>query len=269
MNRHDEGAMRFYSFTAFDSLGVQTFVTTRGVVEEGNPYSADNLGDYTLDDSRRVAEARGRLCAVLKTSRLITPRQTHGVRVEAITPRFLQLPESEQLDLLDGVDALITDCKGVAIAVATADCVPVVLYDPRQEVAAVIHAGWRGMVGHIIYRTIEVMVDRYGVSPAALQAGIAPSIGPDEFEVGDEVVEAFRLAGFDTSVIARRYPSGRYHIDLWATATEELMACGVDLSHIEVAGICTCTHHDEFFSARALGTDSGRFLTGICMAKES
>ncbi len=261
---HDEGAMRLYSFTTFDSLpGVKTFVTTRGKVEEGNPYSTDNLGDYTPDDPMRVAEARARLRDTLGVDWLITPHQTHQVKVEAITPEFLQLPEAERIARLEGVDALVTDCPGVAIAVATADCVPVVLYDTERKVGAAIHAGWRGMAGHIIRRTIEVMIERYGVDPSCLQAGVAPSIGVDQFEVGDEVVDAFREAGFDTTAIAQRYPSGRYHVNLWAAAVEELTACGVDLSHIEVAGICTRTYHTEFFSARALGINSGRFLTGI------
>ncbi len=268
MNLHDEGAMRLYSFTTFDALpGVKTFVTTRGKVEEGNPYSTDNVGNYTPDDPNRVIEARLRLCATLQVSKLITPHQTHETKVKAVTPDFLQLPEKEQLACLEGVDALMTDCRGIAIAVATADCVPVVLYDPEQKVGAAIHAGWRGMAGHIIRCTIEAMVNRYGINPNRLYAGIAPSIGVEQFEVGDEVVEAFCTAGFDPSAIAQRYPSGRYHIDLWAAAVEELMACGVDLLHIEVAGICTRTHHTEFFSARALGINSGRFLTGICIAE--
>lgn len=107
------------------------------------------------------------------------------------------------------------------------------------------------MAGHIVRRSIDEMVNMYGTVPSDLYVAVGPSIGPDNFEVGDEVVQTFDSEGFDVNRIAHRYPSGRFHIDLWAAAVEELTACGVDLSRIEVAGICTRAHDWEFFRLAA------------------
>ena len=228
------------------------------------------LEDYRMvkyirkhDNPDRVIANRQRLCRSLGIDTLISPRQIHGTKVLSITDEFIRLSKPEQTACLDGVDAVMTDCPSVAIAVSTADCVPVLLYDAVHRACAAVHAGWRGMAGHIVRRSIDEMVNMYGTVPSDLYVAVGPSIGPDNFEVGDEVVQTFDSEGFDVNRIAHRYPSGRFHIDLWAAAVEELTVCGVDLSRIEVAGICTRAHDWEFFSARSLGFHSGRFLTGI------
>ena len=228
------------------------------------------LEDYRMvkyirkhDNPDRVIVNRQRLCRSLGIDTLISPRQIHGTKVLSITDEFIRLSKPEQTACLDGVDAVMTDCPSVAIAVSTADCVPVLLYDTVHRACAAVHAGWRGMAGHIVRRSIDEMVNMYGTVPSDLYVAVGPSIGPDNFEVGDEVVQTFDSEGFDVNRIAHRYPSGRFHIDLWAAAVEELTVCGVDLSRIEVAGICTRAHDWEFFSARSLGFHSGRFLTGI------
>ena len=228
------------------------------------------LEDYRMvkyirkhDNPDRVIANRQRLCRSLGIDTLISPRQIHGTKVLSITDEFIRLSKPEQTACLDGVDAVMTDCPSVAIAVSTADCVPVLLYDAVHRACAAVHAGWRGMAGHIVQRSIDEMVNMYGTVPSDLYVAVGPSIGPDNFEVGDEVVQTFDSEGFDVNRIAHHYPSGRFHIDLWAAAVEELTVCGVDLSRIEVAGICTRAHDWEFFSARSLGFHSGRFLTGI------
>ena len=228
------------------------------------------LEDYRMvkyirkhDNPDRVIANRQRLCRSLGIDTLISPHQIHGTKVLSITDEIIRLSKSEQTACLDGVDAVMTDCPSVAIAVSTADCVPVLLYDAVHRACAAVHAGWRGMAGHIVRRSVDEMVNMYGTVPSDLYVAVGPSIGLDNFEVGDEVVQTFNSEGFDVNRIAHRYPSGRFHIDLWAAAVEELTVCGVDLSRIEVAGICTRAHDWEFFSARSLGFHSGRFLTGI------
>ena len=261
---HETDTFRWYSFALFDALpGVVSFVTTRGAAVAGNPFSADNLGEYTDDDPGRVAANRQRLHLALGFDRLAAPHQVHGTGVAVVTDDWLDAPAAVWHERLEGVDAVATHCPGVAVAVSTADCVPVLLFDPESRACAAVHAGWRGMAAHIIRASVEAMQARYGTQPARLYAAVGPSIGPDRFEVGDEVVESFLAAGFNESAVVRRYPSQRPHIDLWAAAVEELTACGVELEHIEVAGLCTREHSDEFFSARALGVRSGRFLTGV------
>ena len=110
----------------------------------------------------------------------------------------------EQRIYLDGVDALATNVPDVCVAVSTADCVPVLLYAPDVKAVAAVHTGWRGTVQQIAAKTVRFLIEEYDADPLLMKAGIAPSIGQDAFEVGEEVVEAFREAGFDLSRIMKR-----------------------------------------------------------------
>jgi copper oxidase (laccase) domain-containing protein len=100
------------------------------------------------------------------------------------------------------------------------------------------------------------------MSAADLKVVIGPSIGPDAFEVGDEVYEAFSQAGFDMNEIAFKR-NGKWHIDLWQANALDLQQTGIARENIEIAGICTYQQHEDFFSARRLGIKSGRIYTGI------
>ena len=143
----------------------------------------------------------------------------------------------------------------------------VLLYDKERQVIAAIHAGWRGTVGRIVEKTIEVMRIQYGTEGKDLVACIGPSISLESFEVGDEVYAAFEEAGFDMTRIARRYE--KWHLDLWEANRVQLLANGVLPEHIEVAGICTFQCYEDFFSARRLGIKSGRILSGIMLCHSS
>ena len=113
-------------------------------------------------------------------------------------------------------------------------------------------------------------MDEYGADPRLMKAGIAPSIGPEAFEVGEEVVDAFREAGFEMSCILKHdADTGKVHIDLWEANRLQLLTEGLSAGNIELAGICTYAHPDEFFSARRLGIKSGRILSGIFLRGSS
>ena len=127
-----------------------------------------------------------------------------------------------------------------------------------------MHAGWRGTVLRIAELTIQRMVDEFGCDPRQVWAAIGPSISPSAFEVGEEVVDAFHEAGFDLSRLLLRDPdSGKGHIDLWEANRMSLTGAGLDGDHIELAGICTYERFSDYFSARRLGIQSGRFLSDI------
>ncbi len=242
-------------------------------------YAAFNVTDYCEDDPQRVASNRLWLAGELgiEGERLVMPRQTHSDRIEEITAETMQLSVAQRRDLLDGVDALITRETGLCIGVSTADCVPVLLFDPQNEAVAAIHAGWRGTVKRIVTKTVHRMQTAFQTNPAELHALIGPSISQKAFEVGDEIVEAFAEAGFDTQSIARQMDMEhedaegkictvvRPHIDLWGANAQLLEEAGVNLMNICVSGICTYEHHDSFFSARRLGIRSGRIFTGILL----
>ena len=245
--------------------GVRAFSTKRtGGVGQG-AYSTFSITPYTGDEPQHVKSNIGLLCATLNISedQLVLPWQTHTANVKLITAEGCNKFE----DLKD-VDALITQQRGVCIGVSTADCVPVLLCDKTKKCVAAIHAGWRGTVANIVGKTIEAMCSNCNVCAKDIVAVIGPSISLESFEVGDEVYEAFRIVGFDMKQITQRYcglHGERWHIDLWAAVKSQLQHCGVLPQHIQVSGICTYQHYEEYFSARRLGLHSGRIFSGIML----
>lgn len=247
---------------------VVAFSTTRhGGVGEGL-YAHFNVNHYCGDTAEAVGQNRHALCQLLgiDEQRLVYPHQTHHTRICTIDKAFLQLSEKERAERLEGIDAVTTREKGVCIGVSTADCIPVLLYDEEHGAMAAVHAGWRGTVGRIAERAVAHMQNTYGSRPETLRAVIGPGISLEHFEVGDEVYEAFRVAGFDMAAVARRYD--KWHIDLWEANRLLLVECGVCPDNINTAGVCTYAHADRFFSARRLGIDSGRIFSGIMLEAE-
>lgn len=249
---------------------VRAFSTPRAALcptfETDTPYAGFNLTDYCGDTPAHVAECREALCAELKITddQLLLPHQTHTNRVALVDEALMEMDSSERYAHLQNVDALVTALPHVCIGISTADCVPVLLYDPKHRVIGAAHAGWRGMVGHILAHTIERM-RTMGTNPRDLRAVVGPCIGPDSFEVGEEVVDAFLQAKFPPSVVRRGF-FRRPHIDLWAAAVHELEQSGVPLDVILVSGIDTYACPDRFFSARRLGIQSGRIYSGIVLS---
>jgi hypothetical protein len=202
---------------------------------------------------------------------VVQPHQVHGCEIREVTD---PLTTREQLE---GVDALVTDVPGVAISVRTADCIPVLLYDPVQKAVAAVHAGWRGTVQHISCKVIDRMRELYGTCAADLKAVIGPGIGPESFQVGQEVADAFAAAGFPMEQILKdcgpKAPTadnpmaGGLHIDLWRANEWLVERSGVQPQNIQVAGICTYKQNDRFYSARREGTKCGRIINVIKIEK--
>ena len=236
---------------------ITAFSTERGCYNPTLPYDGFNITYYTDDDPKHIATCRKMLSMVLDISddHLILPRQVHGTEIAEVTEQNLS-------SRFDGVDALMTSMPHTCIGVSTADCVPILIYDTHARAIAAAHAGWRGTVARIGSKTVAAMLQRYSMSAADLKVVIGPSIGPDAFEVGDEVYEAFEQADFDMQRIAFKR-NGKWHIDLWQANALDLQLMGIPEKHIEIAGVCTYQYYDQFFSARRLGIKSGRIYTGI------
>ena len=166
---------------------------------------------------------------------VIQGHQVHGSRVAIVDRPGMTREE------LEGYDAFVTNLPGVAIGVRTADCVPVLLYDPVERVVAAVHAGWKGTVLHISEGVLEAMGQEYGSRPENLLAVIGPSIGPDSFQVGEEVAEKFKEAGFPMDGIwSFRGPGdGVLGIDTYTTpslfsARREGVSCGRIINSIRL-----------------------------------
>ena len=287
--------------------GVVAFSTTRrggwatsnaaadGDEGPGGSYDDFNINGYCGDSEEHVARNREVLCRQLGIGddRLIMPHQTHETRVGCIDDAFLALGAEERRGALEGVDGLMTSERGVCIGVSTADCIPLLLYDPVRGAACAVHAGWRGTAARIAAKAVGAMASVYGTRPADLVAQIGPGIGLDSFEVGQEVYDVFAAAGFDMGAISRRYPASdghgsdvagllpkggktlithhsslitsKWHIDLPECNRLQLLDSGLRPDGIGLCGICTYKAHDTFFSARRLGIRSGRIFTGILL----
>lgn len=253
--------MLFYDI----SHNVTAFSTTRkGGFSRGN-YAEMNINRYCGDDPTAIDKNLETLSRELNISkeRIIMPHQTHGTEVRRIAEDFLSLPNEVQAMLLEGVDALTTDTKGVCIGVSTADCIPIIIYDSEHLAASTVHAGWRGTVARIVQKAVAEMRLHYGSRPEMLKAVIGPSISVDAFEVGDEVYNEFVQANFNMEDISHR--TNKWHIDLPECNRLQLIEMGLCADSITMSGICTYNNADRFFSARRLGINSGRIFTGILM----
>lgn len=245
--------------------GVTAFSTTRhGGYSEGN-YGELNVNLYCGDAPEAIAKNRKLLCKRLGIipSRLIMPHQVHGTSITQIGKTFFLLSEEVRKTALDGVDALMTNLPGVCIGVSTADCIPIIIYDSEHHAACAVHAGWRGTVKRITRKAVLAMVMAYHSRPEAMKAVIGPGISLKNFEVGDEVYEEFQQEAFPMEQISRK--EEKWHIDLWEANRLQLHAAGILAENIQLAGICTYDHHEDYFSARRLGIASGRILSGILL----
>lgn len=247
---------------------VLAFSTRRGGgVSQGN-YASFNANAYCGDNPEAVRANRELLARELSlpTDRFIIPRQTHGARVGNIDTAFLRLDETARSAQLEGIDALITSQPDICLCVSTADCVPIVVFDRTHRAAACIHAGWRGTLHRIARKTLDEMAENYGTQGADCRAAIGPAISMENFEVGDEVYEAFVEQGFCMNPISKRLY--KWHIDLAECNRRQLMDFGIAATDIHTANICTYQHSSTYFSARKLGTNSGRILTGITIKSD-
>ena len=196
---------------------------------------------------------------------VVQPHQTHSTVVAHVDRPGLTRED------LEGVDALVTDLQGVAIGVRTADCIPVLLYDPVHRAIGAAHSGWRGTVNMISKKTVLEMCRLFGSHPEDIRAAIGPGIGYDSFQVGEEVALTFKESGFPIDRVwsfrgARKEGTmeGGHHLDLKECVRHSLIECGVAGGNISVSGIDTYID-ERFYSARRDGSSCGRNINAIML----
>lgn len=243
-----------------DRAGVVAFSTLRSAASPADPYSGFSACHYTGDSPDHILACRSALCRMLGIApeRLVIPRQTHSANVAMIhgagPSGIVQTPEN--------VDALVTDQRGIALAVNTADCVPLIMFDTEAGVIAAVHSGWRGTVARIAAKAVEAMLQA-GASPQHIHAAMGPCIGTCCFEVGEEVATHFRDM-FPANIVTD-IPGRKPHIDLGAAIAYTLTYCGISEENITLPPACSACHSDRLFSARRHGIHSGRTLTVIML----
>ena len=180
-------------------------------------------------------------------------------------------------------DIHVTDDRAIALAVQTADCVPILLADPRTGAVGAAHAGWRGLAARVPEVAVAALGRQFGARPSDLVVAIGPAIGACCYEVGLDVRDAFRAAGFGDDDIAAWFfgqpqPSAvnptmagvssepranHWFFDGWMAARHQLQHAGVPADRIHVAGLCTGSHPDVFCSYRRDGRPAGRMAAAI------
>lgn len=189
-------------------------------------------------------------------------RQVHGNAVRVIARG--SVTESTFLEKPDG-DAIVSNDPGLPLAVVVADCVPILLADRQSGAAAAIHAGWRGTCAGVARKAVETMQNAFGTRPADLVAAIGPSIGPEDYEVGEPLIDAFRAAGHAERCLAEWFSraGGRLRLDLWAASRDQLVETGMKSGHISMSRLSTLPFPDVFHSYRRDGDRAGRMAAII------
>jgi YfiH family protein len=257
MERKLIGGINLWQFKNLEhEKSVRHFVTDRntdkGEKEFTLSFSSSPDKDEIRNNRQRVANALG-----IEPSRLYFPSQIHKTRI-------VNVMHGISKDELMETDALITQERNVCIAVMSADCVPILLYDKKNKAVAAVHSGWRGTVARILEKTLHEMRDSFGTKGDDLVAGIGPSVCQESYEVGEEVVtEVTKTFGSHAGLMIAQ-PNNKAKLDLWKANELQLREFGVPASQIEVSDLCTVKNNDHFFSARK--GDAGRFAAGIMLA---
>jgi YfiH family protein len=252
MTFQERDGVRYYTFSTLESAGARHAVLTRRGGVSRTPFESLNLGSSVGDDPQAVAENRRRTFALFGRTLHSVPElyQVHSNRILLAALRR----EGEPFPQADGV---VTNSPDITLCMRFADCVPILLYDPIRRAAGIAHAGWKGTIAGVAASAVAALRGHFGSHPEDILAGIGPSIGPDHYAVGGEVLDALREAfgGQAGKWLTRR--GGEAYLDLWAANEFILRRSGVE--KIELAGICTACHTEDWFSHRAEHGHTGRF----------
>jgi YfiH family protein len=263
LQKRDGRGPVYYQFDRWlDTPEITHAVFTRKGGTSAAPWDSLNVGGTVGDDPEAV---RRNLRLAYETLELDSRRACTVWQVHSADAVIAdECPPGRRW--LARADAMVTNRPGVVLTMRFADCVPILFYDPKHQAIGMAHAGWRGTVTQVVVSTLRAMHMAYDSDPADVQAAIGPSIGPDRYQVGPEVVEALARAFGAADGLIRRASDGSTYLNLWEANRLALERAGV--RQIEVAGICTASNLDEFYSHRAERGRTGRFGAIIAL-KES
>ena len=260
-----KNGVTFYSADGITAAGgvAHGFSTRLGGVSEGM-WASLNLGTSRGDDPDHVRENYRRFLAAIGGSekRFAMSNQVHGAVVRTITTADVHTDPYEKVGYK--ADGLMTDLPGVALRVSTADCIPILFYDPVRRCVAAVHAGWRGTAAGIAAAAVDRMKSVYGSRPGDILAAIGPGICPDCFETHEDVPNAM-TAAMGTGVLRhiKIKENGKFAVDLKAINAMRLEQAGLEADHIAVSSLCTSCNPDKFWSHRKLGNDRGSMAAAI------
>ncbi len=250
--------LQYFQFEQLSRPEITHGIFTRHGGVSPAPWATLNVGGTVGDRPGRVMENRRRLLAALGR----TPESLYEVW-QVHSARYVVAVEPRGDEPLAQADILLTREPAVTLLMRFADCVPLMLFDPGIPAIALAHAGWLGTLRRTAAAAVRAMVKEFGSQPSRLIACLGPSIGPDHYEIGEDVASAFRDQWGEAAQTFMHSQDGRVHLDLWA-ANRALLA-GEGVVTIESAAICTACHLEDWYSHRAEAGRTGRFGAAIAL----
>ena len=260
----------FYACPEITAAGFPHGFSTRVGGVSPAPWDSLNLGGSCGDAPDRVSEIFRRFCATIGADpdRLVKNQQVHGDTIRTVTGADCMTFPGEPGTV--EADGLMTREPGVCLAAFSADCIPVLLCDPVQRVAAAVHAGWRGTALGIAAKGAARMAEAFGSRPEHILAAIGPGISTCCFETHQDVPDGLR-AGMGRAAEPYIHPipeTEKYHVDLKGANRAWLLQAGLIPEHIAVCSACTACEGDRFWSHRRLGKSRGSMAALIQISEE-
>lgn len=212
-----------------------------------------NLAGFNEDSADNIHENRRRFLAAFDGPyRLATAWQVHGDHLRLVNTA------EDSGDADERADAVVSNLVGILAGVKTADCVPILLGDPNTGAYAAVHAGWRGSARGIVGKTVDKMRAEFGTGPDSIVAAIGPAAGRENYEIGQDVMDAFAERFSTSGEYFRETRPGHALVDLPAANRDQLVGAGVNPENIYTAPFCTISRVDLFFSYRIEKRKFGR-----------
>jgi len=245
--------------------GARGFFSFRNGGVSQAPFGPMNTGLHVGDHSPDVLQNRHHIANIMDRplASFVFAEQTHGSAVAVITGIHRGRGATESATSIQGVDAMVTSCVDVTLAIMVADCVPILFYDPLRHVVAAAHSGWKGTLSHICSNVIREMTVSFGSRPADIRVWIGPSIRRCCYEVDDAVALQMQAAFGGRVAMPRFGRPGKWWLSLQSAVKQDLRARGLQTDHIHDTGICTACRTDILFSHRRENGRTGRTLAAI------
>ena len=226
-------------------------------------FSVEDAKENVLENFRRIGERFGKT-----PEDFVLSKQSHETKVLKVGTKDRGKGITKDRDY-EGIDALITDEKGIILSCFSADCVPILFYDPIHKAVGACHSGWRGTKGKILQNVVEEMRKHFSSNPAEILIAIGPSICKEQYVVSEDLalsfLEDYPDLGEDSSSPIQRISKDKFQLDLWDLNSRIALDCGIKEEHISISGYCTMENPELFFSHRYSQGKRGLQGAFICL----
>ena len=226
-------------------------------------FSVEDAKENVLENFRRIGERFGKT-----PEDFVLSKQSHETKVLKVGTKDRGKGITKDRDY-EGIDALITDEEGIILSCFSADCVPILFYDPIHKAVGACHSGWRGTKGKILQNVVEEMRKHFSSNPAEILIAIGPSICKEQYVVSEDLalsfLEDYPDLGEDTASPIQRISKDKFQLDLWDLNRRIALDCGIKEEHISISGYCTMENPELFFSHRYSQGKRGLQGAFICL----